>query len=280
MKICVVLTHQPDGNTSRAVSAKGKTWDVGQTINIGVKSPSSEQLRLVKEVYSDISKYANLDFNFNTSMSNADIRWHFNPGISYSFVGTDALYRRDINLPTVNIGWGPDYGTMMHEAGHSVGLLHEHQNPSAGIRWNKDAVYAYFMGYPNYWDRETIDHNILNSLSPDRVNYSAFDGDSIMLYGFDASLTLDGKGTTFNDVLSAGDKSHFRSLYPGRREEGQGEYETKLVDLFNRMFDSTRRLDRLNETQLVMMGKAVGLDVSKERLKAETIIDIEKKIRG
>lgn len=76
----------------------------------------------------------------------------------------------------------------VHEIGHTLGFPHEHQNPFSGIVWDEEAVYEYFSGPPNYWDRDTIYRNILNKIPSDWVEGSAWDPNSIMHYAFEAGL--------------------------------------------------------------------------------------------
>lgn len=124
----------------------------------------------------------------------AEIRIGFdqNDG-SWSYVGRDSIdLVPDPAERTMNFGWSltTPYGrdTALHEIGHAVGFPHEHQNPLAGIEWDEDAVYAYFAGSPNYWDRDTTYWNILRKLAPAEVTGSDWDRDSIMHYQFQAGL--------------------------------------------------------------------------------------------
>jgi hypothetical protein len=103
---------------------------------------------------------------------------------------------------------------VLHEFGHALAAIHEHQNPRAGLRWNVKAVYAYFSGPPNSWSKDEIDFNILNKYARDQLNASTFDPRSIMLYSFPPELVQGGKGTAENDVLSRRDKYWIRRWYP------------------------------------------------------------------
>jgi hypothetical protein len=69
---------------------------------------------------------------------------------------------------------------------------------------------------PNFWDEATTRHNILRRYSADQINGTAFDRDSIMLYFFPDTWTLNGIGTKANDILSALDKSFIAGakMYP------------------------------------------------------------------
>ena len=62
----------------------------------------------------------------------------------------------------------------------AIGMEHEHQNPFAGIVWHEQAVYDSLAKPPNSWDHATTFHNILEKLTPQQVQGSAWDPDSIM----------------------------------------------------------------------------------------------------
>ncbi|MCP3746791.1 hypothetical protein NLX82_20460 [Paenibacillus sp. A3M_27_13] len=86
--------------------------------------------------------------------------------------------------------------TAMHEFGHGLGCIHEHQSPSPGICWNQQAVLDYFKR--RGWDEATTRHNVLDKESPLNINFTAFERNSIMLYPFPGELTCDGRGMPFN----------------------------------------------------------------------------------
>src|SRR5262249_36006990 len=148
--------------------------------------------------------------------SQAEIRisFHFDPGSSWSAIGTDALVERYFprHQPTMNFGWFDDRTpeeelsrVIVHEFGHAIGCIHEHQSPLGGIRWKRAGVLAYSSGAPNFWDEPTIRFNILDKYATDQINGTRFDPDSIMLYAFPGTLTEDGKGTHENHRLSPAD---------------------------------------------------------------------------
>jgi len=103
---------------------------------------------------------------------------------------------------------------VVHEFGHALGCIHEHQSPTEDLKWNADAVYQAFSGPPNYWSKDEIDHNILQKYSPEGISATSFDTDSIMLYQFDGSLFTDGVGTPLNTHLSDKDKGMIAQMYP------------------------------------------------------------------
>lgn len=135
-----------------------------------------------------------LVFDEVSDREDAEIRIGFMAGDgSWSYVGRDIVdYATDPNQRTMNFGWDlrTDYGwdTALHEIGHTLGGPHEHQNPYAGIIWDEDAVYDYFSGPPNNWDRSTIERNILRKRAASEVWGSEWDVDSIMHYQFPAGL--------------------------------------------------------------------------------------------
>ena len=102
---------------------------------------------------------------------------------------------------------------VLHEFGHALGLIHEHQNPEGGIDWNEPAVIADLSGPPNNWDEATIRHNVLDHYAPDAVTATEVDSDSIMMYPIPASWTNDGFSADLNTDLSMSDRQLIHDVY-------------------------------------------------------------------
>jgi len=103
---------------------------------------------------------------------------------------------------------------VLHEFGHAIGLIHEHQNPQHTINWNKPAVIHDLSGPPNSWDEATIDTNMFKFYQPGEVDATDVDPVSIMMYPIPKSWTTDGFSAGLNGELSDMDKSKVRSHYP------------------------------------------------------------------
>jgi hypothetical protein len=131
---------------------------------------------------------------------------------SWSLLGTDCLSAKQ-GEKTLNMGW-MDAATIMHEMGHVLGMIHEHNNPDGNqIEWNKPVVYAWAKETQG-WDKEQVDQNILNRYAISQLNTSKYDPKSIMLYFFPAKMTLNNKGTDINQTLSPTDKKYIEKMYP------------------------------------------------------------------
>lgn len=207
-------TRPMRGGVGRAIAPIGKTWMNGSTLRVRFMGGTATEQTVAKQQAEWWSRVANLKFDFNNAL-NAEIRIAFdhNDG-AWSYIGTDC---RGISLdqPTMNLGF-LDGGTAAHEFGHAIGLAHEHQNPAGGIQWNEAVVIREAAKAPNFWDEDKARHNIIRKYSADQINGTAFDPDSIMLYFFPASWTLNGIGTKANDVLSTMDKAFIAGakMYP------------------------------------------------------------------
>ncbi|MBP7146992.1 MAG: peptidase [Acidobacteria bacterium] len=197
----------------RGILVKNSMWPNGSTLTIGFVGGTMQQQARVKEAAEQWTRHANLKFEF-VDRPNAPIRVGFdeNDG-SWSYVGTDALEFPDAQ--TVNFGW-LDEGVVLHEFGHAIGMGHEHQNPAGGLQWNEQAVIRDLGGPPNNWPPEVTRHNVIEKYSADQVNGTTFDPDSIMLYAFPASWTVNGVATHANERLSDTDKQFIASAaaYP------------------------------------------------------------------
>jgi hypothetical protein len=213
MSFCHIKKLDLHVNQQYALSAKGKQWGVGEVIDIAFIGGTSQQRKFTIEVAEEWLKYANISFNWVSKLDKSDVRISFSPNLgSWSYVGTDCLFIPKTTA-TMNLGQLTK-STILHEFGHMLGLLHEHQNPKGGIKWNRDAVIKSLSGPPNNWDVNMIEHNVLNVANSSNSEGTDFDHKSIMLYGFPDDWTTNGKGTQFNNQLSDTDIQYIQKLYP------------------------------------------------------------------
>ncbi len=207
-------TTRGPGGSLRAIAPIGKTWMNGSTLRVRFMGGTPAEQAVTREQAGWWMQVANIKFDFNNA-PDAEIRiaYDHNDG-AWSYVGTDCR-SIPLNSPTMNLGF-LDGGTAAHEFGHAIGLAHEHQNPAGGIQWNEQVVIREMAKSPNFWDEQKTRHNILNKYSVDQIKGTAFDPESIMLYFFPASWTLNGIGTKENDILSRMDKEFIAGakMYP------------------------------------------------------------------
>jgi hypothetical protein len=123
----------------------------------------------------------------------------------------------------MNYGWfGPDteddeYSrTVIHEFGHALGCIHEHQHPDNDIPWDREAAYLYYQR-TNGWDRAKVDLNVFQRYSRAQTQFSQFDRDSIMEYPIDESLTVGNYAVGWNRSFSSTDKTFIAACYPKDR---------------------------------------------------------------
>jgi hypothetical protein len=193
------------GAGTRAAFERNKLWGLGTTLRVAFLDGTADQQALVRKFAPIWSQFANLKFDF-VNNTNPQIRITFNADDgAWSYIGLDCTTIPKAQ-PTMNLGW-QDEGVILHEFGHTLGLIHEHQNPDGGIKWNKETVYRDLGGSPNFWDKATVDNNMFATYSKNQVNATTVDKKSIMLYAIPKAWTLDGFSSTENNVLSDEDKT-------------------------------------------------------------------------
>ncbi|RXW15891.1 hypothetical protein EST38_g9963 [Candolleomyces aberdarensis] len=201
-------------------------WENGRTITVGFVLPvpgTPVQQAKVQEVVKEWEKYANLKFRFIPNGNDAEIRISFDDTGSWSWVGTVAL---SIPKPTqtMNFGWvdsnpgiaDEERGVILHEFGHAIGYMHEHQSPRRGekLTLNEQVIIDYTQETQG-WTEEETRQNIINVYSRAEVsNFSAVDFTSIMMYFMPASWNVQGIDIPPNESLSPLDKSYAFLNYP------------------------------------------------------------------
>ena len=202
----------------RAASPKGAAWDRPE-LRVQFLEGDTRIHHKIMDIASTWSQHGNIRFK-QVNAGPAEIRVSFQPKGSWSYVGKAAALI-DSSEPTMNYGWltldtsDSEYQrVVLHEFGHAIGLMHEHQNPEAGIPWDEEAVYRYYERTQG-WPRDYIESNVLAVASENFTNFSDYDPDSIMHYAVPNSLTLGDWETAWNAELSETDKAFVRHvLYP------------------------------------------------------------------
>lgn len=198
-----------------------KMWEAGATLAVKMTGGTARVRSAVQRFATEWTQHANIKFAFVDDSQPAVIKIDFDQdGFSWSFIGTDAL-GIPFNYSTMHFGAFDDTSpeafiraVVLHEFGHALGLIHEHQSPVAGIQWNRPQVYADMAAATPPWDRARVDSNVFSRYSVSSTNFSQFDPTSIMQYPIPAAWTLDGRGNSGNFVLSATDIEFIRQWYP------------------------------------------------------------------
>jgi hypothetical protein len=198
----------------------GKRWKRGRTLSVRFLGGVRQVQQKVENQAHRWEEFANIKFRFDNA-ADAPIRVAFQQGAgSWSYIGTDAL-----SIPqgqaTMNYGWlEPDTDdteyarVVLHEFGHALGCIHEHQNPAGGIHWNKEVVYAALGGPPNNWSKKEVDANMFQRYSRTITQFTGLDPTSIMMYSFPKEWTTDGFQAPSNSELSDMDRTFIKKMYP------------------------------------------------------------------
>lgn len=198
-----------------------KLWKPGRVLRARFLDGDSTVQEKVKAIAQGWTNFANITFVFGDD-PDAEIRISFQLPGSWSYIGADALLIAK-DKPTMNFGWltpitdDEEYSrVVLHEFGHALGMIHEHQNPAGKIPWNEQAVLDYYMGPPNYWTEAQVRSNIFQTYSRDYTKFTEFDMDSIMRYPIPREHVLDPAWAVEwqNYQLSKLDKTFISECYP------------------------------------------------------------------
>lgn len=216
---CIDRRATPPKSTERMALVKDSTWAPGQILRIRFLDGDPAIQARVQTAAAEWMRHANIQLAFGTA-ADAPIRISFQRRGSWSYVGRECL-SIDAAEPTMNFGWLRADSTddevarvVLHEFGHALGCIHEHNHPLGGIQWNKDVVYEYYAGPPNFWTKEKVDTNLFATYDKSLTVFSTPDPESIMMYPIDPRFTTDGMSVGLNKTLSPTDIAFIKTLYP------------------------------------------------------------------
>ncbi|MEM8933778.1 MAG: hypothetical protein AAGE94_21490 [Acidobacteriota bacterium] len=246
---------------------KTKTWDPGSVVRVAFDGGDATLRRQIAEVAAEWTAHAHLRLDFGDapayrSWSAADTEYQAEIRVTFAGTGYHSTIGTDATDPLV-VGPGESSmtlagfdvrrpatwkATVRHEFGHALGLLHEHQQPSApcqrAFRWKDEpgyrltlddrhraitdrsgrqpGIYTILGNAPWHWPEARADHNLRKKPVSDAFESGPFDRASIMRYWFPPWMFRDGAAALCtprerNLVLSDKDKAGVATLYPRRR---------------------------------------------------------------
>ncbi|MCS4246696.1 M12 family metallopeptidase [Pseudomonas sp. BIGb0164] len=208
-------TSARTGRTKRGLADTTKRWPAG-VITVAVDLRDQKSKALVIDAIREWAHNTPAHQFRVVDGREGDIRISDDPGIkrNWTAIGTDAK-NVPLSEPTMHLERLDDSrefrAKALHEFGHALGLLHEHQNPEHDINWDIDAVYE---GYTSeHFPKELVYSQFLKLPVGDHLLVTRYDSKSIMHYDFPDIVTLDGRGVGANTHLSEGDKAIVRKLY-------------------------------------------------------------------
>jgi hypothetical protein len=219
VRMCIDRVPPPETPGQRMALVSENKWPKsGQIVAKFLDGDATLQERVKRHALVWM-RYANLNLYFRDEPT-ADIRISFKQKGSWSVIGTACRAVPNAEA-TMNLGWldsaTPEdelHRVVLHEFGHALACIHEHNHPESAIKWNVPEVHKYFSGEPNFWTPEQIDTNVLQHYSKDRTSYSKVDRTSIMIYPIDRALTTDGYEVVWSRELSATDMQFIEEMYP------------------------------------------------------------------
>jgi hypothetical protein len=224
--VCTAFDPELEANDNKAGIITKKRWSAGQTLMVAFSGGTEFMREKVRQFALEWTQHCSIKFNFVKS-DKADIRIVFKEvEASWSLIGTDAKPPKmppyaNVKLPP-SMNFKPSIFTqhelviksiVLHEFGHALGLIHEHQSPGANIPWNRPAVYKDLADAR--WSRKEVDHNFFNIYSQRKITNSSYDRKSIMHYSILPDWVLDPTfAVPLNYELSNADKAFIRQVYP------------------------------------------------------------------
>jgi serralysin len=258
----------PQNSTIKIAFAKKPIKSLDGSSNLEDPEYTLEKAQWTQQI---VEKYykplVNLTFIWDVSIEESDVRISFiSSKGSFSVTGTQSLAVPK-DTATMNIGWldkdasNTDKNSLIgtgvvivHEFGHMLGMIHEHQRQDKPMKWNKEFIYDSLGQPPNNWDRETVDNQLFEQIAMSTLNSSEFDPNSVMEYIFPDNFFTSPQNLQISKYLSNLDIIWVNKTYPGKNlppginSDGTGKNPFSGIT-FNNDTNKTNKTNSTNSTK-------------------------------
>lgn len=223
----------------RGVIVRSLAWEQGETIRVCFRGGTRKAQERVIRIAREWMQYVNVSFDFEEGGAPrsceagkpADVKVAFeankgwwsmpgtsnrglDPSMNLQFYGTDT----PVLANGQRVVEASMRATILHEFGHALGLMHEHQSPNANCDAEIDWTAAYKVGEEIGWSQEQVDRNFRQMASSTSLNATKVDRKSIMHYSLPPIIFKHGKQSVCfvpeNLELSEQDRKFIASIYP------------------------------------------------------------------
>lgn len=203
---------------------RGFQWPNGSVLRVVFMESVKPELRALIVSHMNAWNRRGTNIRFVESVDNPQIRVTLARGAGlWSYVGRDCLYipKGEPTMALEGMSMRTSAAEMTrvirHEAGHALGMVHEHLRKEIVERLDPAKVIAYFVKWQG-WDRQTVIDNVLTPLrQSDLISTRLPEPTSIMAYSIPASLTKDGRPIPGGSDITTLDARFAASIYPRRR---------------------------------------------------------------
>lgn len=219
-------TAPPDGPLRAAISTAKYWGPTRRTLTVSFLDGGSQDLR--RRILSHLNAWSRTGcIDFAETQGTGQVRIARGGGGYWSYLGTDVLLIPH-NRPTMNLqGFTTrtpesEYKRVVrHEAGHTLGMPHEHMRRALVERIDREKAYNYFF-LTQRWDRDTVDQQVLTPLEEATLMATPADQDSIMCYRLPGSITIDGLPIRGGVDINDSDYAFIGRVYP-RQDSAPGD---------------------------------------------------------